>query len=111
MLSLPLLLQTHYSFVRLVPQHESQFWALLRNHLDRIGLVVLEVSVQLLQLERCFLALRLDPVPDEGRRHDVTGETERGVAGSGIAAAAGRNVRKISGSGLRTLLIQLQQEW
>ena len=67
-------------------------------------------DVQLLQLERCFLALRLDPVPDEGRRHDVTGETERGVAGSGIAAAAGRNVRKISGSGLRTLLIQLQQE-
>ena len=72
--------QNHYSFVRPVPKHESQFWALLRNHLDRIGLVVLQVGVQLLQLERCFLVLRLDPVSDERRRHDVAGETERGVA-------------------------------
>ena len=72
--------QNHYSFARPVPKHESQFRALLRNHLDRIGLVVLQVRVQLLQLERCFLVLRFDPVSDERRRHDVAGETERGVA-------------------------------
>lgn len=70
------------------------FWN--KFYLNRIGFIILEVSVQLLQLQRGLFVLRLDPVSDGGSGHQVTVN----AGGSISAVAAGSHVWQISASGV-----------